>query len=116
MRFKDFYLCESVVDVKIGHATVSYSINEKSGEKYISIQSLRVPQKYRGQGDAKKAMEYMLELQNKLKLPIRLISSPLDRKTNPIRLNNFYKKFGFVPTGEKVNFLGDEYYQRNPDK
>lgn len=38
----------------------------------------------------------------------KLASSPLDRKTNGARLDNFYASLGFIPTGIVINPLGDK--------
>jgi hypothetical protein len=47
-------------------------------------------------------------------IPIKLDASPLDKKTSLNKLVNFYKKFGFEPTGETVNIIGEPVMMRVP--
>ena len=95
---------------KVGKSTMEYRINPD----HIELSSIRTPAAHRGKGYAKAAMEKLTSRADEMKLPIRLISSPLDKKTKDIPLRNFYKSHGFVETGEKANSVGDPWMERQP--
>lgn len=100
-----------IVDEKIGSSTISYQLGD---DGILKIFSLRTPQAKRGQGSANETMQQIVSRADEYGIPITLDASPLDKKTRLDKLVNFYKKFGFEPTGEKVNILGDPVMFRNP--
>lgn len=102
-----------IVDEKIGNSTISYQLGN---DGILKIFSLRTPQLKRGQGSASNAMNEITKRADEMGIPIKLDASPLDKKTSLNKLVNFYKKFGFEPTGEKVNMLGEPVMYREPSK
>jgi len=102
-----------IVDEKIGNSTVSYQLGD---DGILKIFSLRTPQSKRGQGSATEAMNQIVQRADENGIPIKLDASPLDKKTSLNKLVNFYKKFGFEPTGETVNILGEPVMMRSPKK
>lgn len=102
---------KGIVDEKIGNSTISYQLGD---DGILKIFSLRTPQSKRGQGSATEAMSKITQRADENGIPIKLDASPLDKKTSLNKLVNFYKKFGFEPTGEKVNALGEPVMMRNP--
>jgi predicted GNAT family acetyltransferase len=104
--FKHF--CESYQDIKIDHSVGSY----QEHPDHIEIASIRTPQKHRGRGSAHKVMKHITDYADKVKKPIKLVASPLDKKTKTDKLVLFYKKHGFHLTGEKANILGDPWMKR----
>lgn len=102
-----------IVDEKIGNSTISYQLGD---DGVLKIFSLRTPQTKRGQGSAKAAMQQIIDRADRYEVPITLDASPLDKKTNLNKLVGFYRRFGFEPTGEKVNLLGEPVMFRNPKK
>ena len=102
---------KGIVDEKIGNSTMSYQLGD---DGVLKIFSLRTPQSKRGQGSATQAMNQIVQRADEYGIPIKLDASPLDKKTRLDKLVNFYKKFGFEPTGEKVNALGEPVMMRIP--
>lgn len=102
---------KGIVNEKIGNSTISYQLGD---DNILKIFSLRTPQTKRGQGSATAAMEEIVSKADQYKIPITLDASPLDKKTRLNSLVDFYKKFGFEPTGEKVNVIGEPVMFRNP--
>lgn len=95
---------------KLGKTTMEYRIYPD----HIELSSIRTSAAHRGKGYAKAAMISLTDKADTMKLPIRLVSSPLDKKTKDIKLRNFYKSHGFVETGEKANSVGDPWMERKP--
>ena len=104
---------KGIVNEKIGNSTISYQLGD---DNILKIFSLRTPQSKRGQGSATAAMEEIVNKADQYKIPITLDASPLDKKTRLNTLVDFYRKFGFEPTGEKVNVMGEPVMFRNPKK
>lgn len=102
---------KGIVNEKIGNSTISYQLGD---DNILKIFSLRTPQSKRGQGSATAAMEEIVNKADEYKIPITLDASPLDKKTRLNSLVDFYRKFGFEPTGEKVNAIGEPVMFRNP--
>lgn len=102
---------KGIVNEKIGNSTISYQLGD---DNILKIFSLRTPQTKRGQGSATAAMEEIVSKADQYKIPITLDASPLDKKTRLNSLVDFYRKFGFEPTGEKVNAIGEPVMFRNP--
>jgi hypothetical protein len=95
----------SIQTQKIGDTTLQYSIGE---DGIAEIYSMRTPQAKRGAGSARAAMESIMpKLREEGATSVKLISSPLDTKTDPSRLTDFYRSLGFNPTGETANIAGD---------
>ena len=99
-----------VSETKIGHTKVSYNYD---GSR-IKIFSIRTKTSELGKGYAKQALSFMLNEADKLRIPIYLDSSPLNKQTNGQRLLKFYESFGFKPTGKKINAVGDLEMKREP--
>ena len=78
----------------------------------INIASVRTPILKRGQGSAKNAMIQFLKMSDSLNIPTKLSSSPLDKKTNDLKLLNFYKSLGYGETGKIINMVGDKELYR----
>lgn len=102
-----------MVDEKIGNSSVSYQLGD---DGILKIFSLRTPQSKRGQGSATEAMNQIVQRADEAGIPIKLDASPLDKKTSLNKLVKFYQKFGFEPTGETVNILGEPVMMRSPKK
>ena len=98
------------VDVKIGPSTGSFRERPDKFEIY----SLKTPVANRGQGHARRVMDFIIEEADKTQKPAVLIASPLDRRTSTEKLVNFYGQYGFVPTGERANLMGDPIMIRQP--
>jgi GNAT superfamily N-acetyltransferase len=101
-------LIASFQDIKLGHATASYAI--KNG--VMEIYSVRVPQRYRRQGQAKAIMQHLIKIAEQKIIPIKLLASPLDKRTNTNKLVRFYQQFGFKLTGKTGNLMGDPWMER----
>lgn len=95
----------SVHDFAYGKAKGVYQYLER--EDVLSLASLRVPIAYRGLGHAKAAMVAFLRLADATGKPVKLVASPLDKKTKLADLVRFYEGFGFERTGERGNYAGD---------
>ena len=95
----------SVRTQKIGDTTVQFSV---AGDGTAEIYSVRTPNAKRGSGSAREAMETILpQLRDEGATSVKLVSSPLDAKTNPAKLKSFYESLGFRGTGETANIAGD---------
>jgi GNAT superfamily N-acetyltransferase len=95
----------SVRTQKVGNTTVQFSIAD---DGTAEIYSVRTPKDKRGGGSARSAMEAILpQLRDEGATSVKLVSSPLDAKTNPARLKGFYESLGFQGTGETANIAGD---------
>jgi hypothetical protein len=99
-------------DYKIGDTTITLDANANSGE--IKIASLRTPQKKRGQGSARTAMQALIEQADRQGVALKLDASALDKKTSAAKLVSFYQSLGFEPTGRKINAVGDIEMVRYP--
>ena len=96
-----------VNQVKIGNTNVVYSLGN---DGVAEISSIRTPQAGRGQGSARAALQSVIsDLQGAGASSVRLIPSPLDNKTSPARLAEFYDSLGFSRTGQAANMAGDEW-------
>jgi ribosomal protein S18 acetylase RimI-like enzyme len=96
-----------VNQVKIGNTNVVYSLGN---DGVAEISSIRTPQSGRGQGSARAALQSVIsDLQGAGAASVRLIPSPLDNKTSPARLAEFYDSLGFSRTGQAANMAGDEW-------
>jgi hypothetical protein len=79
----------------------------------IDLASLRVSGKKRNQGLALAAMKALVAEADARKLRIKLLASPLDKRTNLNRLGNFYLNLGFRIIG-RGNPLGHAIMERLP--
>jgi len=61
----------------------------------IELELIETPDEFRGLGSGKPILKHFLEIVDKYRFNVELIVSPRDKKTNAIKLNNFYKSFGF---------------------
>lgn len=95
---------------KLGHATAITTHREGKWE----LHSLRVPAAHRKQGHAHKMMHALTEHADRHGLTMKLLSSPLDKKTHPQKLYEFYRKHGFRETGVRVG--GMPMMERKPQK
>jgi ribosomal protein S18 acetylase RimI-like enzyme len=94
----------------VGGATLSFD-TEPDGTVYLY--SLRVPSRTRGQGLARKAMRQFLAAVDRRGLTVKLVASPLDKRTSLRRLVAFYQGLGFV-VGKPANLLGHPWMYRAP--
>lgn len=99
-----------IVNEKIGNSTVSYQVGDNGVAEIFSV---KTPQNKRGQGSAKAAMSDLLSRFDAMGVnDVRLIASPLDKKTSGKKLVDFYKGLGFNLTGERANMAGDPWMSR----
>ena len=109
----EFNSSEGLHQAKLGKATIWYYVLPN---KFVELQSLRVPQKYRKQGYAKSILsEFTKWLDNK-GFSSTLGASPLDKKTSPGKLEKLYEEFGYNPTGNYINPVRDKEMNRNPNE
>ena len=101
---------KGIRETKVGNTQISYEYDGNMA----SIASIRTPSGKRNQGSARAAMEQFLAETDALGIPVKLESSPLDKRTTDARLFNFYKSLGFEPTGRKINAVGDPEMIRQP--
>lgn len=99
-------------EVKVGDSTIIYGYDGKSAH----VISLRTPSAKRNKGSARAAMGQFLREADALGIPVKLESSPLDKRTKDGRLFNFYKSLGFEPTGKRINAAGDPEMIRQPQQ
>ena len=92
-------------DAKLGPSTMSYTIHHP--EKFIDVGSVRTPEKHRGQGHASHLMQHINKKADEMGYDVKLLASPLDKKTKLNRLIQFYEKHGYELTGKKGNPAGD---------
>lgn len=97
-------------DVELGHATVLFYVDH--GRRLVDLSSVRVPTKWRRRGEASRALRYVTDLADRLHYAVRLDASPLDKKTNTAALVRLYERFGFLPTGRRINPVGDPEMRR----
>ncbi len=97
-------------ETQVGDSRIIYGYDGKSAH----IISLRTPSAKRGQGSARRAMERFLHEADRLGIPVKLESSPLDKRTKDARLFRFYTSLGFEPTGRRINPAGDPEMLRLP--
>jgi len=95
-------------NIKIGKSTGVI----KDNPDHIDIASIRTPSAHRGQGGAHAVMKHIVDYADSINKPARLVASPLDKKTRTDKLVSFYQKYGFEPTGEKANQVGDPWMER----
>ena len=101
-------------NAKVGKSSLIYNLNHK--DKELELHSLRTPANQRGQGYAKKAMEWLNSQADEMGYKSKLAASPLDKKTKLNKLVNFYKLHGYELTGKTYNQAGDPEMIRNPQK
>lgn len=94
---------------KHGKSTIEYCMDDD----VVDLFSLRTPASSRGQGEAKQAMLAFLKETDHEGLTIKLLASPLDKKTKIDKLVTFYRSLGFVVTG-KGNMAGEPTMERQP--
>jgi hypothetical protein len=93
----------------INGGRLSYDV---SGDT-INLASLRVSRNLRNNGSARKAMTTFCQEADLRNLKIKLLASPLDKRTNVERLGNFYLSLGFRIVG-RGNMLGHAIMLRDP--
>lgn len=99
-----------VQKVSIGKASVIYQMQPTGN---VQLSSIRVPHKYRKQGQAKKALKTFLEATDDKGLTVELLASPLDKKTKLDKLVKFYENEGFEIEG-RGNAFGEPKMVRKP--
>ncbi len=105
------YVLESE-EIKIGDARLSYKIDDE--DKIIDLWSIRVAQAKRKKGAANEGLRWLTNKADELGYEIRLIASPLDKRTRADTLVKFYKNHGFELTGKSANPVGDPFMLRTP--
>lgn len=96
---------------RIGHSKLEYQVKENGD---VTLYSIRTPRTRRGGGSAAAALTAFLRAADDAGATVRLLASPLDKYTNEDRLVAFYRRHGFVETGERGNPMGDPWMIRNP--
>lgn len=97
--------------VKKGNSTALYAVHKH----HIELHSVRTPVKHRGKGDAHQAVKHVTDHADRENKPVKLLASPLDKKTRTHKLVGFYKKHGFNTTGQIGNVAGDPKMERKPN-
>jgi len=108
-----FDISEGLHTAVIEKATIQYYVTR---EGVVELMSLRVPQKYRGQGYAKSILFEFTKWLDEQGLKSTLGASPLDKKTHPEKLEQLYSGFGYVPTGRYINPVRDKEMKRYPQE
>lgn len=93
-----------LAEMKVGSSRIAYVYLDVPN--HIELQSLRTPATKRGTGSARAAMVEFLKQTDKAGLDVKLLASPLDRKTRIDKLVAFYASFGFEVTG-RGNMAGE---------
>lgn len=93
-----------VLYFKVENTTIAYSIWDQDNS--VLLQSIRTPNRFRGQGSARRALTEFLKQTDLQRLPVDLGASPLDNRTKISRLVAFYTEMGFQLTGKSINALG----------
>lgn len=101
-----------VHEVRHGKAAVTYGIHPTKPE--MELISLRVPQAHRGNGHASAALKKLLASADREGKTVRLLASPLDKKTHLGKLVKLYSKHGFEMTGKTGNAAGEPWMERKP--
>ena len=81
------------------------------GDKELELFSLRTPVSARKQGAAKAAMLAFLDKTDAAGITVKLLASPLDKKTRLDKLVAFYQSLGFKITG-RGNAAGEPNMER----
>lgn len=99
-------LTEGTHTEKVGEALLTYSVMTERGE--VELQNISVPSKFKGKGEATRAIRLMIDECSAASLNITLFPSPtssggLSRK----KLQAFYLKLGFedVPNSNRLRFV-----------
>ena len=93
-----------LAEMKIGSSKIVYTYMDLDNQ--IMLQSLRTPATKRGTGAGRAAMVEFLKQTDAAKIDVKLLASPLDRKTRLDKLVAFYESFGFKVYG-RGNPAGD---------
>lgn len=93
-----------VLYFKLENTTIAYSIWDQDNS--VLLQSIRTPNRFRGQGSARRALTEFLKQIDRKGLQVDLGASPLDNRTKISRLVAFYTEMGFQLTGKTINALG----------
>lgn len=96
---------------KIGHARVGFYIDDD--KRLVDLYSVRVPVAHRGRGEAKRALDEVLKLADRLHYHVLLIASPLDKRTRIGDLVRLYESRGFELTERRANAAGHRYMVRS---
>lgn len=99
--------------VKIGDTTIDYGISSdgKSGEVIL----VKTPEKLRGQGSARRAMEEILAKADENGTTLFLNSDPMGKGIRKPKLDAFYESLGFVKNkGKNKDFTSAAEYVRQP--
>lgn len=106
----DFTPDGTIREQKIGDSRISYTFDGEMAH----ISSIRTPATKRNKGSARAAMTQFLREADALGIPVKLESSPLDKRTKDRRLLGFYESLGFESTGRTINAVGDPEMIRQP--
>jgi hypothetical protein len=97
--------------IKISDSTLIINVDFNSS--LIDLISLRTINRSRNSGFATEAMKQLVQCADALNFSIKLLASPLDKRTKLNRLVDFYSLFGFSLTGERGNMAGEPIMVRN---
>jgi predicted GNAT family acetyltransferase len=98
---------------KHGKSEIWYGTGTEN-HPHVEIASVRTPAAHRGQGHAGKALHTFLHHADKAGKTVKLLASPLDKRTKLPRLVKFYQKHGFQPSGSTGNAAGHPNMVRQP--
>lgn len=98
-------------EVRVGDTRVVLDIRP-TGDVHLA--SLRTPQRKRGRGSARLAMQALVTQADEEGVRLVLGASSLDHRTSTPRLIAFYRSLGFVETGVRINAAGDPEMTRAP--
>jgi len=93
-----------IAEMIVGSSVLVYTYLDMTN--HIELQSLRTPATKRGSGSGRAAMVEFLRQTDAAQIDVKLLASPLDRKTRIDKLVAFYESFGFKVIG-KGNMAGE---------
>lgn len=99
-------------EAKVGDTTITLNMSGRSREAEVA--SVRTPQAKRRKGSARNAMVRLITEADAAGVSLKLGASPLDARTNLVRLIRFYESAGFRQTGRAINPRGEPEMVRLP--
>lgn len=98
-------------DAMFGQSKLQYAVM-RTGT--VELFSVRTPAAKRERGEARRALSAFLAEADAAGLQVKLVASPLDKRTSPQRLVAFYESLGFSRIGRSANAAGDPVMSRTP--
>ena len=98
---------------RVGETTIDYAV--RPGDGVISVKRVLTPQKARGKGNARRAMDDLVAEADARGMTIALTPEPMDVRTTKGGLEKFYRSLGFVPNkGRAKDYSISESFIRPP--